>query len=364
MAFGNIGAYVCQNLQTDLITYFGKNAPQFRTLGSVSLIKWLLSPQNTKGFKQIDVESIPGKKRGVAFMVEDPYCFDLCQIADVTCTTERVNVDPATKEVVFDLDDDPFRVCNGDGDPQQLRFRYSDMMKYCTREDTSWIKNQILRYIFRFEEALDKALATLITTHIPAAWNKDVPLFGTNAQTGGAVLNPEGLWYLNQLYNDIGMDGNYALIGGLIVNKLAQFNKWVCCNSAGVDMSKVDVVTPWAFYDRNFDTALGAGELLQIAPGAAQLVTWNLFKGEKKKEVTDLYTHGTMILPTSGLPVDYEWSFDYKCKEWIFEPLLYAELAVVPAGGCAGVETANGLLKITDCGQRPLVPVCGEPAQG
>lgn len=361
MSFSNIGAYTCQNLQVDLIDYFGKNAPQFRTLGSVALIKWLLSPQNTANFTPIDVESVPGKKRAVAFMLEDPYCFDVCQAAGVDCNTVRVNINPASNEIVFDLDGDPFRVCDGNNAPEQLRFAYDDMMKYCTREDTGWMRKQILRYLMRFEQALDKKLATMLTTKVPGDWNKSVPLFINNTTMQSSVLNPEGVWYLNQLYQDIGMDGNYGIVGGQIVNKIAQFNKWKCCNNAGVDMSKQDDSTPWSFYDRNLDVALGTNNFIMMAPGTAQLVTWNLFRGEKRKEVTDLYTHGTIVLPTTGLKVDYEWNFDYKCKVWTFECFLYAELAVVPAGGCSPVETANGLISITDCGLRPVVPACPEP---
>lgn len=360
MAFGNIGAYTCQNLQVDLIDYYGKNSPEFRTMGSVSLIKWLLSPQNTSGFKQIDVESIPGKKRGVAFMVEDPYCFDVAKL-DVDCETVRVNRDPASKEVVFDLDSDPFRV-NGTGNaPEKLRFSEDDMARYCTREDQSWMKKQIFKYLMQFEKALDKALTTSLATFVPAEWTKTTPLFVKNTTTGGAVLNPEGAWSLNQFYNDIGMDGNYGIIGGQIVNKMAQFQKWLCCNNAGVDMSKQDASTPWAFYDRNFDTTFGVNELLIMAPGTVQLVTWNKYKGEKKKAVTDLYTNGTIVMPGTGLVVDYQWRYDYDCGIWTFEAFLHAELAVVPAGGCTGVETANGLIQVTDCGLTTVIPECPAP---
>lgn len=357
MAFGNIGTYACRDLQVDLVDYFGKNSPEFKTLGSTSLLKWLLSPQNTSGFKPIDVESIPGKQRGVAFMVDTPYCFDLCSLT-ADCTVARTAVIPASGEIVFDLVGDPFRVCDGDGAPTKLTFKYADMMRYCTKDDTTWMKNQIMRYIMQFEKALDKAITSQLKLQIPADWTKSVPLFIKNNTTNTAVLNPEGLFSLNQLYQNMGMDGQYGVVGGQIVNKMELFKAWACCNNAGVDMSKKDASTPWAFYDRNFDSIFGTNELVMLAPGTSQLVTWNLYKGEKAKEVTDLYTHGTIVFPATGVKADYEWVFDYNCKTWTFEIFLYAELAVVPAGGCGDAATSNGLIQITDCGNTPVIPDC------
>lgn len=369
MPFAGIGTYVCQRLQTDLLAYYGKNAAQFRTLGSTALIKWLLSPQNRSGFEQINVESIPGKKRGVAFRVDLPYCFDLCSL-NVDCTTENIQyVDPETKEITFDLTDAPFRHCDGDGAPVKLRFKEEDMMKYCTISDTTWVRDQILRYLFRFEEALDAALAVILNTHVGTNGDGDaitnVPLFtsGNTFTPNLSVLNPEAMWYLNQLYQDIGNDGQFALIGGTVLNKLIQFNKWTGLNAAGVDMSKVSAINPYPFYDRNFNTVFGQSDLLMLAPGTTQLVTWNKYKGEKRRAVTDLYTKATLVLPTTGLEVDYKWFYDPACEEWTFEVFLHAELATVPAGGCGdNAEGVNGIMRIHDCGNQPIIPACPESA--
>ena len=67
MPMGNSIAFACRSLQGKLVTYFGKNIPSYRTMGDTAYLKWLLSPQNTAGFKKIsnDIEGVPGKKRGV-----------------------------------------------------------------------------------------------------------------------------------------------------------------------------------------------------------------------------------------------------------------------------------------------------------
>lgn len=365
MPFAPIGTYVCQRLQTDLLAYYGKNAAQFRTLGSTALIKWLLSPQNTAGFQRINVESIPGKKRGVAFRVDNPYCFNLCAL-DVDCTTENIQyVDPETQEITFDLSDTPWRHCDSDGNPVKLRFTEADMMKYCTMDDTTWIKNQIFRYLMRFEEAFSAALTAVLNTQVgtngKAEAITNLPIFtsGNTFTPNLSVLNPEAIWYLNQLYQDIGNDGQFAMIGGTILNKIVQFMKWTGLNGAGVDMSKVPAINPYPFYDRNFNSVFGESDFLMISPGAVQLVTWNKYRGEKARAVTDLYTKSTIVLPTTGLTVDYKWFYDPACEEWTFEVFLYAELAVVPAGGCgSNLEGVNGIIRIHDCGNQPIEPAC------
>lgn len=364
MPFAAIGTYVCQRLQDDIVNYYKQNAAQFRTLGSTALIKWLKSPPNTASFKQINVESIPGKLRGVAFEVDDPFCFNLCA-ANADCNTEFVQVSPVTREITFDLTNPPFRHCDGSGHPSVLRFVEEDLMKYCTKDDTTWIKNKIFRYLLRFEEALDAALTVILNTQVGTNGSADaitnVPMFtsGNTFTPSQSVLNPEALWYLDQLFKDIGNDGQFAMIGGTIINKVAQFKNWATANAAGNDLSKQSPINPYPFYDRNFNTTFGQSDFLMLAPGATQLVTWNKYKGEKRRSVTDLYTKATLTLPTTGLEVDYKWYYDYKCEEWIFEVFLHAELATVPPGGCgADLAGVNGIIRIHDCGNQGIIPSC------
>lgn len=373
MPMGNIATYVCQKLQAGLVEYFGRNAAQYRTLGSVSFIKWLLSPQNTAGFRKIsnDIQGVPGKKRGVAFRVDTPFCYTLCAL-DVDCTTNNIQyVDPASQEIVFDLTNPPFRHCDDQGRPVKLRFKEADLMKYCTTTNTSWISDQIFRYLLRWEEALDAALTTLLSAEIGTNANAEaitnIPIFtAANAFTPNmAVLNPEAMWYIDQVYKDMGLDGQFALLGGTIINKVALYTKWVTWNGAGLDMSKADAINPYLFYNRNFNATFGQSDMILAAPGAQQLVTWNQYKGERVRGVTDLYSKGTIVLPTTGLEVDWKWTYDYNCEEWVYEAFLHAELATVPAGGCGvNVQGVNGIIRIHDCGTQPLIPVCAEVPEG
>lgn len=367
MPFSNLATYACRALQADYVDFFKQNSAEFKTGGSTALIKYLLSPQNTRGFDKINVTSIPGKKRPVAFLVDNPYCFDVCNPA-VTCQTVREVITNPAMEVVFDIADDAFRVCDGDNKPVKLSFSREDLAKYCTKDDTSYIKKHIIRYLMRFEEALDKALANLLLPQ--AGDNADgesitkLPFFTQNTITNSSVLNPDALWWMDQNYADIAGKGQYALVGGKLLNKIGSHLKWSGLNAAGIDLTKIDDMTPYMYYDRNTDAVFGQDSFLQLSPGAVQLVTWAENAGPYKTEVTDLYSNGNIISPTTGLQIDWDWRYDYDCKVWTFEAFLYAELAVNRSGGCGNLATTNGIIRYQDCSSAMAVPACPEVVPG
>lgn len=367
MSFSNVGTYACRALQEKLVDYYGANTAEMKTMGSTALVRWLLSPQNTNGFRQIADginQAVPGKKRAVAFAVDQPYCFDVCAINNVTCTTERTALENPTQEQVFDFDGPAYRVCDGEGNPLRLEFDHYDLAKYCTETDTSYITRQIARFNKRFIEAFNKrvgeALEPLVGQNAGGDAVTRIPFFIKHA-SGLVTLNPEATWYLDQTYNDIGGVGQFGLVGGKVLNKLMMYAKWTGLSDAGIDLSAIDDVNPYAFYDRFLDSTIGINNFFMLSPGAVQLVTFNENIGENNRKVTDLYTHSTFVDPGTGLEVDFEWFYDPSCRKWTYEPSLFAQLAVAPAGGC-GIPNANGVLMIEDCSEGATAPVCAESA--
>lgn len=367
MSFSAVGTYACRALQQKLLDYYGANTAEMKTMGSNALTRWLLSPQNTRGFLQIAdgiTTTVPGKKRAVAFAVDQPFCFDVCAVADVTCETPRVALDNPTEEIVFDFDADPFMVCDSEGNPQRLEFTRAQLSKYCTTTDTAYITAQIARFNKRFVEAFNKRvgeqLETMVGQNADGESISSLPFF-INLTTGMQTLNPEAFWFLDQLYRDIGGEGQFALVGGKVLNKIMTYQKWAGLNDAGIDLDEIDDLNPYTFYDRFLDATLGINQFFQLSPGAVQLVTFTENIGENNREVTDLYTHSTFIDTPTGLEVDFEWYFEPKCKVWTYEPHLYAQLAVARPGGC-GIPNANGVLLIDDCSQGATPPTCPESA--
>lgn len=369
MAFSNIGTYACRALQTDLMSFYGANVPAFKTMGSNALTTALLSPQNTSGFQQITDEitglprAVPGKTRAVAFAMDQPYCFDVCSIQGITCQTEHTSLENNTQEIVFDFDrTKPWRPCDANGDPMELKFTDAELQKYCTETNTAYITRKIAAFNKRFLQAFDKRLGELLATKVGQTADGDslvtMPFFIRHS-SGFVQLNPEAFFGLDKVYSDIGGEGQFMLVGGAGLKKIIQYQKWADLSSAGIDLSQIEDVNPFSYYDRFLDQTIGITNFFQMSPGAVQLVTFNDYVGENRRQITDLYTRSTFIDPVTGLEVDFEWDYDYKCKIWEYKPFLYAELAVVPAGGC-GIPNANGLLRWADCSGLSDVPTCDE----
>jgi hypothetical protein len=289
-------------------------------------------------------------------MVDNPFCFDLCALT-ADCNTSRVESTNPAQEVVFELTGPEYRVCDGEGSAAQpvvLTFTEEDLMRYCTETDLSYITRQIARFNKRFIESLDQRIfeiaATKVGTNGAGNALTELKFFTTNADTGQSNLNATAVFFLNQLWKDGGNDGQFALIGGQILSMISEFKKWQGLNAMGVDLNNINEEIPYIYYDRNSDGVLGLTDFLQVAPGAMQFVSWNMFKGEKRRQITDLYTHGTFIDPATGIEVDYRWYYDYKCGKWTYEPFIFAELAVNLAGGCGDLLAGvNGLVQIHDC---------------
>ncbi len=359
--FAVIGAMACQNLQTDLFNYFGELIPGLRTYGDVSLLKWLLSPQNTAGFERINVTSIPGKKRAVAFRVLEPMCFDIARTTRL-CTDDIDSFSQTPKEMVYSFPGDPYRVVDGAGEPLRLEIDLQEMEQFCTVDDNSWIQNQVFRFLERVEDVLDLRMWELLVagvgTNKAGAATTNLPIF-TNAG-GKTHLNPEAVFYLRQTMKNIMVDKQFGMMGGELVNKINTYTGWLGLDDAGVDMSLVSPKNPYAFYDRNAEEALATTEdFLLMAPGAAQLVIWNRYGpgSSKRSMVTDLFSNGTITLPRTGLTVDWKWRYDADCLKWFFEVEVYLDLVIVPPGGCA-TPGVNGIVRIHDCSGIPIVPEC------
>lgn len=373
MSFSNIGTFACRAIQQKLIDYYGQNTAEYKTMGSSSLVRALLSPQNTRGFMQITdnitglPQTVPGKMRAIAFQVDQPFCYDVCSLEGINCETVHQVLDNPTQEVVFDFSDaSPFRPCDDEGRPMQLEFDEAVLMKYCTETDTSYITRQIARFNKRFIEAFDKrigeVLGTLVGTNKDGESISNIPFFMRHQSSGTQTLNPAGYFAMSQEALDIGIDQQYMLVGGKVLNKIMQYQKWVGLNDAGIDLAAIDDLNPYTYYDRNLDLTLGINEFFLMSPGAVQLVTWNKYVGEKNRKVTDLYTNSTFIDPATGIQIDFEWRFDFDCGKFIYRPFLYSELAVARPGGC-GLPTSNGLLLISDCSHGANAPTCPESSQ-
>lgn len=368
MAFASPGTYACRALQQKLLDFYGANTPEMRTLGSTSLLRWLKSPQNTRGFKQINGPDgypapVPGKKRAVAFAYDDPLCLDVCAFTGITCHSEIKETTAHTKEIVYEFDGPAYMFCDANGDPLKITFDRDQMAKYCTESDTSYITRHIARFNKRFVESINKrvgeALEAAVGQNAQGESVTRVPFFHNHTSSNLETLNPQAPWWLNKTYRDAAGVGQFALIGGEITNKINLWTKWAGLADAGIDLAKLPDSAPYTFYDRDLDGTIGINNMFMLSPGAVQLVTYNENVGVYKQEVTDLYTNDTFIDPDTGLQIDFDWRYDYDCKIWTYQPKLYWQLATARPGGC-GLAGVNGIFMIEDCSGGAYPPECPE----
>jgi hypothetical protein len=363
MPYSALGAKACESLQADYVDYFGKNAPEFKTGGDTSVIKYLLSPQNTAGFTQIKVDQpIAGKKRSVRFAMEQPLCFDVTAPNGIVCTTARNTMSDPSKIVDFSMDGPAFRITDGGGVPLKLQITNVEMNAHCTESDQSYINRKVIKFLKRYEEALDKAVAAILATkagtNLAGQALTQLPMFVENAATTTSVPHSDSLFQLDQNFEDILGSGQYALLGGTVLKKLQTLLKWSGLNQAGIDLTKVPNSEPYSYYSRHLNTILGANGFLQMSPGAAQLVTFNEYAGERRKEITDLYSNITVVSPSTGLLIDLQYRFDYNCGIHTWEPFNFLEVATNIAGGCGALATTNGIIKYQDCSGLLAPPAC------
>ena len=354
MPFSALGAKICEKLQADYDDYFGKNAPEFKTGGDTSVLKYLLSPQNRNGFKRIQVDQpIPGKPRSIRFSMEQPLCFNVTAPSGVVCTTPRVALTDPSKIVDFAMGNDAFRATDGSGNPMKLTLTETEMNAYCTETDQSIVTRKVIKYLARWEQAFDKAFAGLLAvtagTNPAGAALTRYPFFVTNTATGTSAVNSDSIFSLEQNFIDILGNGQYALVGGTTLLKLQSLLKWTGLNQAGIDLGKLDTMEPYTYYSRHMNAILGADSFLQLSPGSAQLVYYNEYGGERRRSITDLYSNITVQSPVTGLPIDLKYRHDYDCGIHTWEAFLHAELATNVAGGCGSLATTNGIIKYQDC---------------
>ena len=168
---------------------------------------------------------------------------------------------------------------------------------------------------------------------------------GTNASRGIATAQ------MRHEYDKASASGAPIIVAGGNFDLYAKMNQIACCNDLGIDLSR------WTdyqyFYDRFVDAQVGTNDMIVLAPGAVQLVTWNKYVGEYAKR-NDVFEHGTLTDPFTGLTYDIKINYD-DCKDrWTIQFGLYFKLVHLPSNAFAADDDLNGVnytFHWTDCSE-------------
>lgn len=336
---------LCPKIQTNILRVFGNNAPTLkrRKLGLVQMLK---SSYNTSGFEQLQPSGgVPGKKRGIVLTYQDAYCETAAKVArDCVVITDQ---EPQPKEIVIDVDENPWQMVDGTNKPLSLMFDENEMKKLC-ENDAQFMSDNVYSWMARMTDNIDKSLLAVMAANwgkfADGSTQKSIPLFAN--QAGVSTPLRSAVHVISNSYNDIVAPGTPIVIGGNLFNNYNRDTNGACCNNFGVQM---DTKGEWYYFnDQYADSIWGTDQFGVFAPGAVQFVTWSRYKGREKDN--DIFSRGTIVDPFTGLEFDFKILYDPSCEKWRVNLYLYGNLEFVPGVAC-GLTDVNNTLNFAACAE-------------
>lgn len=353
--------FQCVSLQSQLDNFFASNLlPNKRTKAN-AFLKFLNSQRNRAGITQIQqLAGGNGKKRTVKMQSRDAICFDLLKNS-WTCEQAALAHTAAPKEHIFELDDTPYYLV--DVNAPNVNDRQKPLI--FTWDFTQWQKLCIDQPMF-FMETIAMALADIdrlvnkdLMTQLSAKVGKhnigangtvkiDIPLFVPTSTSAIPQQNPFVDRELRKAYNLARISGDYAVLGGNRFWDYASVRGMADASQFGYNLAKTPQTYEF-FYDLDSDDVIGAADFLTLPYGGVQLVQFHDYQGDGQIDYPD--SKKMVVYTPNGLGVDMWWNHktDGRCNEIQVGLSTYAELAVVPDGGCQIADGVNGIFRFTDC---------------
>lgn len=355
MSLGVALPFTCVSLQENIDKYFAEKVLPYKKAKSNGFLKFLKSRANRDGITMIqDDANQNGIKRRIKMLTRRPLCFKLCK-GDWACNDLRSGLQVSPYQHEFTLDDTPFYPCDNDDNPMTFKWDYRKWQDLCINQPR-FFDETITQALMRIDELVNKELLTVLAAKLATACGSNgiaggtiqVPLFLTNTTTAVPSQNPYVFTAISNEYEKQRMSGAYAMFGGMDFKDYLAMKGIASGSAIGYDMSKMPEDFDF-FYDLDFNTVLGSDIFVGIPYGAMQLVqyTENIGYG-----AIDFPNQKKMVLTTpNGLKVDMDWVYnaDIKCNYVEVALTCYAELVVVPGGGCGLQDCVNGLTMFQNC---------------
>ena len=323
---------LCQKLQTTLNRTAGENAPSMKR-DRVGYLEAIMSDANTAG-----IEKIPVPTNGKNRMVQIDYIQRGTQATVESGTFEEMPSLGCDADVVVKPKEQIIEVSNL-AKSSGLLFEESEMRKLCEGDDV-WVSNVLMSQINAVNVEMNKYLlaqqALNFGKFADGTVKKDVKLFEdtTNSQRGIATAK------MRHEYDKTAASGAPIIVAGGNFDLYAKMNQIACCNDLGVDLAR------WTdyqyYYDRFVDGQVGNNEMIMLAPGAVQLVTWNAYVGDYAKR-NDVFEHGTMTDPFTGLTYDLKIQYDSCEDKWKIQFGVHFQVVYLPADGFEATDDLSGV---------------------
>lgn len=229
------------------------------------------SAQNRSGFETVQTNDPDGKNR----VVKVKYWSNPRAASDTTrpdiCTTG-----PTTPEKYADVNANLTRSV-------KLTLSESQFRNFCDRDgirSSRFAQEQTMAMMNQLFQGINTDTVTYMNVNAGNFYNGVAP-----GKTVKLVKNDESPSWggIQQVRQDMMQAGVTALpftIGSGYIWSVTDTLKLACCNTAGIDLSRMSG-TPWIqFYDLDVDVVVdGTNNFFALAPGALQMVTKNYFVG-------------------------------------------------------------------------------------
>lgn len=321
MAYSSPATFVegiCPKLQLALNDVLGTNAPEAKRT-EVGYLQAVTSPMNTGSMKQIPVDVGTGKKKLVdVTLVQRGTEDDIQDTYNNGCTAE-------ISKTPFEDTIEVTNVISTKG----IAFSEDEMRKLCD-DDLSWIARIINSELDPFMVRLNKRLITEQNTNFGNYANGSAAVQSFQMiNTAAASARYMGEVGILNAFQDISANGRPMLIGQGNLRDYTRLSQIGCCNDQGIDMGRSGGFD--YFRDQHVGAITGnANDVIGLAPGHMQLLTWNKYRGKYVKDYGNIIKN-TIMDPYTGLMLDMRWKYDDCDEVWILTFSLYFEPWWVPS---------------------------------
>ena len=256
------------------------------------------------------------------------------------------------------------------------KIKIDDELIRCIKENRADYQNSYVNEVLRNHiNRLGKEVSTVVANNgfvgsfvkcdcaDPAVTSKSLPLFLAN----GLGINPVGESILDSDRKQAEIEQQMVLIGGTLLDQYRKARAIASGNDFGFDASLLDI-TRSIFYDTNLGAAFGnPNEVIAMAPGALQLITYAKNKGQFTYDFED-QMRTTVVDPWLGIEHDVVMSY-VKCNDEIELYIQFAtNWAVVGMPKCWAQQDClfDGVLDVfkyevvcADTGYCDIEPACG-----
>ena len=336
----------CPKIQEKLNGQFTEFNPTL-VQDALGYLSFLMSPLNTSGMLQRQIDSGSGKIRKVELTYQ-PRFLD----SEVTDDAVQSCAGGAEQgDLVEEYTIDPT-----DGKSVKWTITNANLVERCEGND-GWFEMQIIKHMEQIMRSMDKDLLAnaalnfgkFSTTSFDHETGSTSTWAGQNVNPGQVRTrktngdhDPRFLTQIKSEFRAMNANGTPVIIGDNLIDAFITELDAACCATSGLNLAELASIKPVIYMrDENVEAALGVAEFIGMVPGAVQLLTFNEFRGEKNQLNDDTYVQGTLVHPISGIMFDYLTKFD--CGVWTNQLKLAYKPVYLPGSLFQATDKLDGV---------------------